>query len=295
LEQSAGGAGAARPYDEPITTPGQADVRIGTSGWVYPPWRGEFYPPGLQHRRELEYLSGQLRSVELNGSFYSLQRPTSYQSWFAQTPADFMFSVKGPRFITHMKKLRDADTLLANFFASGVLALGEKLGPILWQLPPTMRYEPDVLAAFFAALPRDTEAAAALAAKHDERLDGRAWTSTDARRPVRYALEVRHASFQVDGFGELLTEHDIACVVADSAGTWPYFERATARDLVYLRLHGDAELYTSGYTAEALEQWAAKIREWRRGRDVYAYFDNDVKVRAPHDARTLAALLGVGR
>lgn len=206
-----------------------------------------------------------------------------------------MFSVKGPRFITHMKKLRDADTLLANFFASGVLALGEKLGPILWQLPPTMRYEPAVLAAFFAALPRDTEAAAALAAKHDERLDGRAWTSTDARRPVRYALEVRHASFQVDGFPELLTEHNIACVVADSAGTWPYFERATARDLVYLRLHGDAELYTSGYTAEALDQWAAKIREWRRGRDVYVYFDNDVKVRAPHDARTLAALLGVGR
>jgi uncharacterized protein YecE (DUF72 family) len=291
LEQSAGRPASPRTYDEPITKPGQADVRIGTSGWVYPPWRGEFYPPGLPHRRELEYLSGQLRSVELNGSFYSLQRPTSYQSWYAQTPDDFVFSVKGPRFITHMKKLRDADTLLANFFASGVLALGAKLGPILWQLPPTMRYEPDVLAAFFAALPRDTEAAAALAAKHDERLDGRAWTSTDARRPLRYALEVRHASFQVDGFGELLTTHDIACVVADSAGTWPYFEQVTARDLVYVRLHGAEELYSSGYTPEALHSWAAKVREWRRSRDVYVYFDNDVKVRAPADARSLAALV----
>jgi uncharacterized protein YecE (DUF72 family) len=279
----------------PIGDQADADVRIGTSGWVYPPWRGEFYPKGLAHRRELEYLSGQLRSVELNGSFYSLQRPTSYQSWFAQTPDDFVFSVKGPRFITHMKKLRDADTLLANFFASGVLALGAKLGPVLWQLPPTMRYDAGELAEFFAALPRDTETAAAIAAKHDERLDGRAWTSTDARRPVRYALEVRHPSFQVDAFPELLAEHDIACVVADSAGTWPYFEQTTARDLVYLRLHGDAELYTSGYTAEALAGWAAKIRDWRRGREVYAYFDNDVKVRAPADAMALADLLCVGR
>jgi uncharacterized protein YecE (DUF72 family) len=291
-----GGDLPGRPaYDGLIGDQADADVRIGTSGWVYPPWRGEFYPKGLAHRRELEYLSGQLRSVELNGSFYSLQRPTSYQSWFAQTPDDFVFSVKGPRFITHMKKLRDADTLLANFFASGVLALGAKLGPVLWQLPPTMRYDAAVLVEFFAALPRDTETAAALAAKHDERLDGRAWTSTDARRPVRYALEVRHPSFQVDAFPELLAEHDIACVVADSAGTWPYFEQTTASDLVYLRLHGDAELYTSGYTAEALRRWADKIRGWRRGHEVYVYFDNDVKVRAPADAMALADLLGVGR
>ncbi|HEY1968466.1 MAG TPA: DUF72 domain-containing protein [Pseudonocardia sp.] len=268
------------------------EVRIGTSGWVYPPWRGEFYPPGLASRRELEYLSGRLRSVEINGSFYALQRPTSYQSWAAQTPDHFVFSVKGPRFITHMKKLRDPEVLLANFFASGVLALGAKLGPILWQLPPTFRYDADVLAAFFAALPRDTETAAALAGQHDERLDGRAWTSTDARRPVRYALEVRHASFAVAEFTALLTEHNVACVVADSAGNWPYFDQPTARDLMYLRLHGDAELYTSGYTEEALHRWADRIQGWRRDRDVYAYFDNDVKVRAPADAQALTALIG---
>jgi uncharacterized protein YecE (DUF72 family) len=270
-------------------------VRIGTSGWVYPPWRGVFYPPGLAHRRELEYLSGALRSVEINGSFYALQRPSSYAGWAAQTPDDFVFSVKGPRFITHMKKLRDADTLLANFFASGLLALGAKLGPILWQLPPTFRYDRAVLERFLAALPRDTVAAAALATRHDERLDGRALTSTDAERPVRYALEVRHASFAVEEFGALLTEHDVACVVADSAGTWPFFDRPTAADLMYLRLHGDAELYASGYSAEALDGWAARIRKWRREREVFVYFDNDVKVRAPADARALAGRLGVTR
>jgi uncharacterized protein YecE (DUF72 family) len=231
-----------------------------------------------------------LRSVEINGSFYSLQRPTSYQAWFTQTPDDFLFAVKGPRFITHMKRLRDPETLLANFFASGVLALGHKLGPVLWQLPPNFRFEPDRLADFFTRLPRDTDAAAKLATEHDERLDGRAWTSTDARRPIRYALEVRHPSYQCDGFPALLAEHDIALVVADSAGTWPYFEHVTS-SLVYLRLHGDAELYTSGYTDKALTEWAAKIRNWRMGHDVYVYFDNDVKVRAPADAMALAAKL----
>lgn len=270
-------------------------MRIGTSGWVYPPWRGVFYPPGLVHRRELEYLAGRLRTVEINGSFYSLQRPTSYQSWYAQTPLDFVFAVKGPRFITHMKKLREPRTSLANFFASGVLALADKLGPILWQLPATSRLEPDLLAEFFEALPSDTEEAAELAAQHDHRLDGRAWTRSAARRPLRYALEVRHASFADAVFPALLARYGIACVVADSAGTWPYFEQVTARDLVYLRLHGDAELYTSGYTDAALEAWAAKIRRWRRTHDVYVYFDNDVKVRAPADAISLAGKLGVGR
>jgi uncharacterized protein YecE (DUF72 family) len=283
------------PIDGGTVAGDGADVRIGTSGWLYPPWRGVFYPPGLAHRRELEYLSSRLRTVEINGSFYSLQRPTSYQSWYAQTPEDFVFAVKGPRFITHMKKLREPETSLANFFASGVLALADKLGPILWQLPPTTRFEPDVLAEFLAALPADTEAAAALAAKHDHRLEGRAWTTTDACRRLRYALEVRHASFAGSEFPALLSEHGVACVVADSAGTWPYFEQVTTPDLVYLRLHGDAELYTSGYTDEALDAWAAKIRRWRRTHDVYVYFDNDVKVRAPADAMSLAAKLGVGR
>lgn len=282
-------------------------IRVGTSGWVYPPWRGAFYPPGLPHRRELEYLSRLLNSVEINGSFYSLQRPSSYQSWVAQTPDDFTFAVKGGRFITHMKKLRDVETPLANFFASGVLALGAKLGPVLWQLPPSLPFDPDRLTNFFALLPRSTVEATALAQRHDERLDGRAWTSTDADRPLRHALEVRHPSYRDPALIALLRAHGVALVVADTAGTWPYLEDVTA-DFVYVRLHGDAELYVSGYRNEALDVWARRIRGWQVGespcteytvgppapvrpREVFTYFDNDVKVHAPTDAISLARRL----
>ncbi len=263
-------------------------VRIGTSGWVYPPWRGVFYPPKLAHRRELEYLSGRVDSVEINGSFYALQRPSSYQAWRAQTPDDFVFAVKGGRFITHMKRLRDVDTPLANFFASGVLALGDKLGPLLWQLPPTLAFDAGLLADFFDRLPRTTAAAAAIAARHDERLEGRAWTVTDADRPLRHALEVRHPSFTDPAFLDVLRAHGIAVVIADAAATWPYLEHVTA-EFAYVRLHGGTELYVSGYTDEALDAWAARIRGWTaEGIDTYAYFDNDAKVKAPHDAIALA-------
>ncbi len=260
---------------------------VGTSGWRYPPWRGVFYPPGLAQRRELEHLSRRVSSIEINGSFYSLQRPDSYRAWAAETPADFVFAVKGGRFITHLKQLRDVETPLANFFASGVLALGAKLGPLLWQLPPRMRFDPERMASFLALLPRSTGAAARLASGHDERLDGRAFTETDADRPLRHALEVRHESFRDPAFRALLRAHDVALVVADSAGTWPYFEDVTA-DFVYVRLHGADELYASGYTAEALDGWAAKVRAWcAAGRDAFVYFDNDAKVHAPRDAIAL--------
>jgi uncharacterized protein YecE (DUF72 family) len=269
-------------------------IRIGTSGWVYPPWRGEFYPRGLAHRRELEYLSRQVDSVEINGSFYSLQRPSSYESWREQTPDDFVFAVKGGRFITHMKRLGDVDAPLANFFASGVLALAGKLGPVLWQLPSTLAYDADLLAAFFDRLPRTTTAAAELAARHDERLDGRAWTTTDADRPLRHALEVRHPSFTDPAFPGLLRAHGVGLVVADAAADWPYLEDVTA-EFAYVRLHGSTELYTSGYTAGALDDWAQRIRGWTaQGVDAYAYFDNDAKVKAPRDAMSLAARLKAG-
>ncbi len=285
-------------------------IRVGTSGWLYPPWRGAFYPQGLPQRRELEYLSRQVDTIEINGSFYSLQHPNSYQSWAARTPDDFVFAVKGSRFITHMKRLRDVEAALPNFLASGVLALGPKLGPLLWQLPPTMQFDAQRLAAFLDGLPRSTAAAAELARRHDERLEGRAWTSTDADRPLRHALEVRHPSFRDPALIDLLRDRGVALVVADTAGTWPYLDDVTA-DLVYVRLHGDSELYTSGYTADALDSWASRIRDWAGGdsphtehtvappaevrpRDVYVYFDNDVKVHAPHDAIALASRLGVG-
>lgn len=265
-------------------------IRIGTSGWVYPPWRGQFYPRGLPHRRELEYISGKVNSVEINGTFYSLQRPERFQRWFEQTPEDFLFAVKGGRFVTHMKRLRDVGTPLANFFASGVLALRHKLGPILWQLPGNFPFDAKVLADFFDQLPRTTTEAAALAEKHDERLDGRDWTEPGPRRSMLHAIEPRHPSFGTKEFIDLARRHGVALVVADTAGTFPYFEEDTS-DFVYVRLHGDVELYASGYTATALDRWAAKIKVWHRNHDVYVYFDNDMKVKAPGDAMSLAERL----
>jgi uncharacterized protein YecE (DUF72 family) len=247
-----------------------------------------FYPPKLPHRRELEYVASRLSSVEINGSFYSLQRPSSWQSWFGQTPDDFVFSVKGGRFITHMKKLAGVEVALANFFGSGVLALGHKLGPVLWQLPPTLGFDATRLAAFFALLPRSTDEAAWLARRHDARLKDRAFVTAVWDGPVRHALEIRHASYLTPAFPALLREHAIALVVADTAGKWPLIREVTT-DFGYVRLHGDAELYTSGYTDAALSTWAATIRGWTEaGHDVFCYFDNDVKVRAPFDAMSLA-------
>jgi uncharacterized protein YecE (DUF72 family) len=268
-----------------------ATARVGISGWTYPPWRGVFYPKGLAHKRELAYAASQLSTIEINGTFYSLQRPSSFATWYAQTPDDFVFSVKGGRFITHMKKLANVDTALATFFASGLLALRDKLGPVLWQLPPNLGFDAARLAAFFALLPRSTGEAAWLARKHDERIKDRSLTTTDADRPMRHALEVRHDTFLVPAFLDLLREHAIAVVVADTAGKWPQIRELTA-DFGYLRLHGADELYVSGYTPESLDDWAGLVRGWRdTGHDVYTYFDNDVKVRAPFDAMALAQRL----
>ena len=274
-------------------------IRIGISGWRYVPWRGTFYPPGLPQAGELTYAGERLTSVEINGSFYSLQRPSSYLAWVRAVPDDFVFAVKGSRFITHMKRLGDVRVPLANFLASGVLALGPKLGPMLWQLPPSFAFDADRLEAFFQLLPRTRSAAATLAAEHDDRLSGadRTWLEVGEDAPIRHALEVRHSSFTDAGnrLVDLLAEQDIALVVADTAGRWPFLEHLTS-DFVYARLHGDVELYTSGYDDTSLDMWAERVRRWTAaGRDVYVYFDNDVKVRAPFDAMALAARLGTGR
>jgi uncharacterized protein YecE (DUF72 family) len=262
-------------------------VRVGISGWTYRPWRGDFYPTGLRQKDELAYAAERMSSIEINGSFYSLQRPESYRAWRERAPDGFVFALKGGRFITHMKKLADVEQPLANFFASGPLALGDKLGPVLWQLPPTLGYDAGRLERFFDLLPRTTGEAAVLAAAHDERVDGRAWTESLGERPIRHALEVRHDTFLDPGFLGVLRRHDVAVVVADTAGRWPLL-RAVTSDFAYVRLHGDTELYTSGYADEALDAWAALVRSWaEQGTDVYVYFDNDVKVRAPFDAMAL--------
>lgn len=268
-------------------------IRIGISGWRYEPWRGVFYPDGLPQRRELEFCAAHFASVEINGSFYSLQRPEYYAQWYRAAPPGFVFAVKGSRYITHMLRLTKMEKPLANFFASGILSLRDKLGPFLWQFPPMFQFKPERLEAFFALLPRTTGEALALARRRDARMHGRSRLAIDAERRLRHAIEIRHPSFMNETFVRLLRSHDIGLVVADTAGKWPRMFHVTA-DFVYVRLHGDVKIYTSGYSERALASWARRIRGWNEdGRDVYVYFDNDVKVRAPFDALNLMRKLGL--
>jgi uncharacterized protein YecE (DUF72 family) len=287
-------------------------IRIGISGWRYVPWRGVFYPEGLAQHRELEYAARAFDTIEINGSFYSLQTPASYSAWYAATPHDFVFSVKGPRYVTHIRRLRDVRTPLANFFASGLFNLREKLGPVLWQFPASQRFDAGRFEEFFDLLPRTTGEALRLARARDSRLHGRSVLRIDEDRPLRHAVEIRHEGFADAAFIALLRRYRLALVVADTAGKWPLLEDVTS-DFLYLRLHGDKELYASGYTEPALDRWAERIRAWSgggeprdarlagprarraRARDVFCYFDNDIKVRAPFDADRLRQKLGIPR
>lgn len=287
-----------------------SDIRIGISGWRYRPWRGDFYPDGLVQRRELEYASRAVNSIEINGSFYALQTPERYASWAAETPEDFVFSVKGPRFITHTKRLRDIEEPLANFLASGPLHLGQKLGPMLWQFPANFKLDREQFKDFLELLPRNTDDAAKLAKGCAERLKKPGYLDIGAKRRMRHAVEIRNPKGLDEDFVELLRSQQVALVVADTAGKWPYHEDLTS-DFVYIRLHGDKELYSSGYSDEALDRWKKRIKLWVKGRqprdatliaphpdtaeqacDLYCYFDNDIKVRAPYDARQLLEKLG---
>lgn len=283
-------------------------TRIGISGWRYAPWRGVFYPDALAQREELHYASRQFNTIEINGSFYALQNPANYTHWREQTPRGFVFAVKAPRYITHVRRLNQVEQPLANFFASGLLALREKLGPLLWQLPPSLRYDEERVETFLSQLPHDTEKLAAIARRHDRSMQS-VLVKADRKRRVRHAIEVRHASFADEAFIAQLRRHRVALVVADTAGKWPFLEDVTA-GFMYLRLHGDKELYASGYSASALKRWRRHVDAWRKGsepkeaarcsdrkprkhasRDVYCYFDNDIKVKAPFDAARLAKLL----
>ena len=288
------------------------EIRIGISGWTYKPWRGVFYPPKLRQQDELGFASGQVSAIEINGTFYGLQRPESFARWRDETPEDFVFSVKAPRFITHTKRLRDVATPVANFFASGLLRLGPKLGPILWQFPPTMQFDADLFEAFLAMLPHDTAAAAVLARRHDDRMKGRSALQAESEHKLRHAVEIRHESFRDPDFLRLLQKYKIALVCADT-NKWPRLMDVTA-DFIYCRLHGPAELYVSGYDVKALGFWRDRVARWaeggedkkaeriggparpyKAGRDVFVFFDNDLKVRAPRDAVALMQLLGLHR
>ena len=282
----------------------QGKIHIGISGWRYKGWRGVFYPEKLPQRRELEFASLKFDTIELNGSFYSLQRPQSFLRWCAETPQDFTFAIKGSRYITHMLRLRHVEGPLANFFAQGLLHFGAKLGPILWQLPPNFTFEPERLEQFFALLPRTVKQAAELARNHDDRLKDRSWFLVREDASLRHALEIRHESFVTEKFIRLLRRYGVGLVVADTV-EWPLLMDVTST-FVYCRLHGSEQLYASGYEADALDVWARRVVAWARGeevtdgrrasthdapkrkrRDVFVYFDNDMKVRAPFDAEQL--------
>jgi len=288
-----------------------SDIRIGISGWRYGPWRKDFYPKGLRQDDELAFASRAVNSIEINGSFYSLQTPERYLRWRDETPDGFVFAVKGPRYITHVRRLKEVEEPVANFFASGPLLLGDKLGPFLWQFPPNMKFDEERFARFLQLLPRDRKAARACAQGCAERLRDSGGLAITGNVRLRHAVEVRHESFLCESFIKLLRAHNVALVVADSAGKWPYVEDLTA-DFVYMRLHGDVELYSSGYTSRALRRWRMRVEAWsqgeqpadaqlisahaprkRRSRDVYCYFDNDQKVHAPYDARRLLAKLNL--
>ncbi len=283
----------------------RGDIRIGISGWRYEPWRGTFYPKGLAQWRELEYASRKMSTIEINGSFYSLQTPASYRMWYDATPEGFLFAVKGGRYITHMLRLRNVRAALGNFFASGIAELRDKLGPFLWQFPPNFAYDAERVESFLAMLPYDTDAAAAVARRHDQKLKTRAVCVYKPARTLRHAMEVRHPSFEDPGFIALLRKYNVAFVIADTARKWIERDDVTA-DFVYIRLHGAVDLYHSRYTDEEIARFASRIDCWARGaeptdalrigqpaarapsRDVYCYFDNTDKVHAPDNAIALA-------
>lgn len=264
---------------------------VGISGYNYRGWRGNFYPPDLPVRGWLGYASRIFNSIELNGTFYSLKTPAIYRRWAAETPPGFVFAIKGSRFITHNKKLKDAGPALANFFASGILELGPKCGPFLWQLPATGAWDRARTEAFLRLLPRDSAAGARLARKHEARIVTEAATRPGQRRRWRHAIEPRHSSWFTAESLDLLARFEVALVFADTAGRFPTASAVTA-DFLYARLHGSETLYTSRYRDEELDEWAERLDQCAGpARDIHVYFDNDARGHAPHDARRLAQRL----
>ena len=282
-------------------------IRIGISGWRYDAWRGDFYPEGLRTRDQLSYATSTFDTLEVNGTFYGLVSPDTVRAWRRDAPSGFVYAVKGSRFITHNKKLKDPHGPLANFFAQGVLELDDMLGPLLWQLPGNLRFDAERLEAFLGLLPRDTSAAAALARQHDDRVNDVAY-GPGTRHRLRHVLEVRHPSFLGDEAVRIARRHGVALAFSH-AGDWPYTEEVTA-GFVYVRLHGTSPTYGSAYGPAALRRWADRIRRWadagepddavrisdrqpprRKGRDVYVYFDNDMGGHAPREAQQLQDLL----
>jgi uncharacterized protein YecE (DUF72 family) len=266
-------------------------VRTGTAGWVFEPWRGTFFPQGLVQKKELAYASSRLGSIEINATFRANQKPESFSKWAGETPEHFVFSVKGPQLVTHIKRLRNCQTELANFFASGPLALGTKLGPFVWQLPPNLSFDAEIIENFLGMLPQTPEHYVALASKADARLKTTPYLETQGVTQIRHAIELRHASFDVPEMNEMLTRFNVTRVVADTADN-PH--RTLTADFSYCRLQGPARPDAGGYGEADIADWAKTCRSWAEaGKDVFAYFVHEDKLHAPANAIALRKALGI--
>jgi uncharacterized protein YecE (DUF72 family) len=216
------------------------NIRVGVGGWTYEPWRGTFYPEGLAQKRELEYASRKLTSIEINGTYYGSQKPESFAKWHAETPDDFVFALKGPRFTTNRRVLSEAGESIERFFSSGVMELKDKLGPINWQFMATKKFDPDDFAGFLKLLPK----------------------SVDGRK-IRHAVEVRHDSFRTPDFVALAREHGVAIIVAADSD-FPQIADVTA-PFVYARLMGTTEGEETGYSKDAIARWVKRAQAWASG------------------------------
>ncbi|ODT69290.1 MAG: hypothetical protein ABS75_17350 [Pelagibacterium sp. SCN 63-23] len=268
----------------------QGTFRSGTAGWVYAPWRGTFFPTGLVQKNELAYAASRLTSIEINATFRANQKPESFARWAAETPEGFQFSVKGPQLVTHIRRLRNCERELANFFASGPLALGDKLGPFIWQLPPNLVFDSDQLASFLSMLPRDIATYTSLAGKADG-LKTEPYLEPNGITTIRHAIEPRHPSFDDPAADALLREYNVARVIADTAEN-P--SRTLTADFAYCRLQGPSRPDAEGYQEDDIAELATLMEQWlAAGHDVFAYFVHEDKLHAPANAIALRKALNI--
>jgi len=273
-------------------------IYIGPSGFSYDHWVGTYYPADLPREKWLSYIGSRFNACELNATFYQLQPPERFEEWAAAVPKGFRFAVKGNRYLTHTLRIKEPQKVrqaLANFFGSGVLILGERLGAFLWQFPPNLTFDPVRFASFLELLPRTASGAERLAREaQPERLPGQRVAPGRARGPLHHAIEIRHPSFLTADFFELLKTQKAAFVIADTAGLYPFASAVTA-PFLYVRLHGSRELYASSYTRQELGEWKARVDGWlceipHEDPDAYIFFDNDARGYAPLNAELLQSL-----